>query len=115
MAPTSIDEYLSERKAGDVVSGRIVEVVGDSMVAELGEGICARGKILRRGNQENLREPVGAAKADLQSLSSMLAARWKSGVVPESSNPEEIRAGQVRRFRITQIDPAAKKIEVELA
>src|SRR5215471_9469413 len=115
MVPTSIDEYLAERKAGDVVSGRIVEVVGDSIVAELGEGISARGKILRLGNQENLREPVGAAKADLQSLSSMLAARWKAGVVAESSKPEEIRAGQVRSFRITKIDPAAKKIEVELA
>src|SRR5438105_13742303 len=29
LVPTSIDEYLSERKEGDAVSGRVVEVSGD--------------------------------------------------------------------------------------
>ena len=115
VAPTSIDEYLSERKTGEVVSGRIVEVSGDSLVAELGEGIRAAGKIRQPGNQPSLREPIGTAKGDLKSLSSMLAARWKSGAVAESSKPEEIRVGQVRTFRITKLDPATKKIEVELA
>jgi hypothetical protein len=45
----------------------------------------------------------------------MLAARWKSGTVAESSRPQEIQPGQVRNFRITKLDRAAKKIEVELA
>jgi hypothetical protein len=31
------------------------------------------------------------------------------------SKPEAARAGQVRQFRITQLDSAAKKIELELA
>ena len=115
MAPTSIDEYLSEHKTGDLVSGRIVEISGDSIVAELGEGVRAAGKIGQRANQHSLQETIGAAKTDLKSLSSMLAARWKSGGAAESSKPEEIRAGQVRSFRITKLDPAAKKIEVELA
>lgn len=115
VTPTSIDEYLSERKPGEVVSGRIVEVSGDSLVAELGEGIRAAGKSRQPDNQPSLAEPTGPAKADLKSLSSMLAARWKSGAVTESSKPEEIRVGQVRTFRITKLDPATKKIEVELA
>jgi len=97
------------------VSGRIVEISGDSIVAELGEGVRAAGKIGQRANQHSLQETIGAAKTDLKSLSSMLAARWKSGGAAESSKPEEIRAGQVRSFRITKLDPAAKKIEVELA
>ena len=115
MAPTSIDEYLSERKTGDVVSGRIVEISGDSIVAELGEGIHAAGKLRQPGNEQSLGEPSGAAQTDLKSLSSMLAARWKSGAVAKSPKPEEIRPGQVLTFRITKLDPAAKKIEVELA
>jgi small subunit ribosomal protein S1 len=45
----------------------------------------------------------------------MLQARWKGGAVAESAQPEEIRAGQVRSFRITKLDRAEKKIEVELA
>lgn len=114
LVPTSIDEYLSERKIGDVVSGRIVEIAGGSIVAELGEGIRAAGKIEPGRREEKAAAPAGAAKTDLKSLSSMLAARWKSGAVAESSKPEELRAGQVRRFRITKLDPAAKKIEVEL-
>src|ERR1039458_1686270 len=47
LIPTSIDEYIAEHKVGDVVSGRVVEVNGDSAVAELGAGIkatCGAGK-----------------------------------------------------------------------
>ena len=45
----------------------------------------------------------------------MLAARWKAAPVAESSKPQEVRAGQVRSFRITKLDSVAKKIEIELA
>jgi len=115
LAPTSIDEYLAEHKAGDMVSGRIIQVSGESVVAELGEGIRAAGKIGQQKTSEKApAAKSGAGKTDLQSLSSMLAARWKSGAVAESSQPQEIRAGEVRRFRITTVDAAAKKIEVEL-
>ena len=59
-------------------------------------------------------EQPGADKPDVKSLSSMLAARWKAGSVAESPKAQEVRAGQVRSFRITTLDPAARKIEVEL-
>jgi small subunit ribosomal protein S1 len=49
----------------------------------------------------------------LASLSSILQARWKGGKVTDSK-PQEVRAGQVRSFRISDMDAAAKKIEVEL-
>jgi small subunit ribosomal protein S1 len=39
--PTSLDEYIAEHKPGDQVSGRVVEIAGDSAVIELGEGIRA--------------------------------------------------------------------------
>src|SRR5207248_11531254 len=41
LVPTCIDEYLAEHQQADVVSGRIVEVAGDSAQVELGEGIRA--------------------------------------------------------------------------
>jgi small subunit ribosomal protein S1 len=44
----------------------------------------------------------------------MLQARWKGGTVAESATPQEVRAGQVRSFRITKLDRPPNQIEVEL-
>jgi small subunit ribosomal protein S1 len=112
LVPTSIDEYVAEHQQGDVVSGRVVEVSGEATQVELGEGIRAACSI-SKAKQENANRPAGAG-TDVASLSSMLAARWKSGAVAESSKPQEIRPGQVRQFRITNLDTTTKKIEVEL-
>jgi small subunit ribosomal protein S1 len=112
LVPTSIDEYVVEHKAGDEVSGRVIEVLGGGAQVELGEGIRAACKIARPKREDAAR--VSGTDIDVASLSSMLAARWKSGAVAESSRPQEIQSGQVRKFRITRLDPAAKKIEVEL-
>jgi|KBSMisStandDraft_5_1062788.scaffolds.fasta_scaffold17658_3 small subunit ribosomal protein S1 len=113
LVPTSIDEYLAEHQPGDVVSGRVVEVTGESVLVELGEGIRATGKIREAAKQADSEAP--GTNTDLKSLSSMLAAKWKAGAVTESSKPQEIRAGQVRSFRIRSLDAGAKKIEIELA
>ena len=113
LVPTSIDEYLAEHQLGDVVSGRIVECTGDSAIVELGEGIIAQCSVTENAKQEHPNVAAGS-KMDLSSLSSMLQARWKSGTVAESSKPQELQVGQVRRLRITHLDPTAKKIEVTL-
>jgi small subunit ribosomal protein S1 len=108
LVPTSIDEYLAEHKEGDVVTGRLM----DDSRAELGEGIHATCRITAAPAAKS--EPALAAKADLSSLSSMLQARWKTGSGgPPKADPAKV--GQVRSFRITRLDAAAKKIEVELA
>ena len=112
LIPTSIDEYVAEHKPGDQVSGRVVEVSDGGAQVELGEGIRAACK-LSPPKKEDAARSSGTA-TDVASLSSMLAARWKSGTVAESSKPQEIQSGQIRQFRITRLDPAAKKIEVEL-
>src|SRR5579862_3579153 len=41
LEPTSIDEYVAERKTGETVSGRIVDVSGGRIKVELGEGVRA--------------------------------------------------------------------------
>ena len=110
LVPTGIDEYLAEHKQGDVVTGRLIDESGTRV--ELGEGIHAMCKAGSAVSAKS--EAASSAKADLSSLSTMLQARWKTGVgAPAKTEPA--RAGQVRSFRITKIDTAAKKIELELA
>ena len=116
LLPTSIDEYISDHKAGDVVSGRVVEAAGGSAKVELGEGIQATCRVTSEATQQQsaTNKPL-AAKADIGSLSSMLQARWKGAQGAQEVQSDELRAGQIRRFRITRIAEPEKTIEVELA
>lgn len=115
MVPTSIDEYLAEHQAGDTVTGRIVEVLDATARVEVGEGIQATCRISMEPTQQTSSVTSSAGSPDLARLGSMLQARWKSGPTAQSAKPQEIRAGQVRSFRITKIDATARKIELELA
>jgi small subunit ribosomal protein S1 len=120
LVPTGLDEYLAEHKVGDIVSGRLMETAGKDARVELGEGIIAACPLLEVSNkQANEKKPNQSAKpesnkADLSSLSSMLQARWK-GASTAAAQPEPIRQGQIRNFRITKLDAATKKIEVAIA
>jgi small subunit ribosomal protein S1 len=113
LVPTSIEEYIGERKEGDAVSGRVIEVSGGQARVELGEGIFATCKVKEQPKSEKKEEKAASGKADLSSLGAMLQARWKGGAGEVSSSPEEIRPGQVRSFKIKKLDAAGKKIEVE--
>jgi small subunit ribosomal protein S1 len=112
LVPTGLDEYIAEHNTGDVVTGRLIDESGAQARVELGEGIHATCKMTAVAPAKS--EAQKEAKADLSSLSSMLQARWKSG----SGGPakaEPVRAGQVRSFRIVNLDRATKKIELEFA
>jgi small subunit ribosomal protein S1 len=118
LVPTGLDEYIAEHKEGDVVTGRMIEISGGHARVELGEGIQAKCRMSAASGEAEQKETgaetgAGAAKVDLSSLGSMLQARWKGG--SGEAKPEPVRAGQIRQFRITQLDVSAKKIEVELA
>jgi len=115
MAPSSLDEYIAEHKEGDVVSGRMLEVSGGHARVELGEGVLATCRMVEDAPAKKEEEPAAAKSADLSSLSSMLQQRWKSGASTVSARPDASSAGQVRSFRISRLDPATKKIELELA
>jgi hypothetical protein len=46
----------------------------------------------------------------------MLSAKWKQGGgAGETSGKPSARAGEIRSFRISSLDPATKLIELELA
>jgi small subunit ribosomal protein S1 len=106
---------LAEHQAGDTVTGRIVEVLDGSARVEVGEGIQATCRISMEPTEQTSSASSTPGKPDLAALGSMLQARWKSGPTSQPTKPQEMRAGQVRSFRITKIDPTAKKIELELA
>jgi small subunit ribosomal protein S1 len=117
LVPTGLDEYLAEHKEGDVVTGRVVEVSQGRARVELGEGVVATCRIPAEGaakeNKPAEPAPSSSSKPDLSSLGSMLQARWKSGGA-EETKPEASRTGQIRKFRISKLDPATKVIELEL-
>ena len=115
LVPTSIEEYIAEHKLGDVVTGRVIEVAGEHLRVELGEGLQASCRVAPAVQAKSKEESQSSSKADLSSLSSILQARWKGGDCTATPKPEAIRAGQVRSFRITQLDQTARKIELELA
>jgi small subunit ribosomal protein S1 len=122
LVPSGLDEYIAEHKEGDVVSGRMIEVSDGHARVELGEGIHAACRIdaAAAAEKASQAEPNASSsksqpKPDLSSLGSMLQARWKGGTPAGGAKPEPVRAGQLRKLRIAKLDPATKKIELELA
>jgi small subunit ribosomal protein S1 len=113
LIPSSLDEYMAEHKIGDVVSGRVIDDAGSAAQVELGEGI--RATCVASGQSSSNDRATISAKPDLSALSSMLKAKWKMGPGPGNSAPESLRAGQIRSFRITDLDTDAKTIKLELA
>ncbi len=112
LEPTTIDHYISEHRPGETVSGRLVEVHGNRAKVELGEGVIVSCQL--KQNEDSASKLDQTKAKDVGSLSAMLAAKWKQG---ESVGPskETARAGQVRSFRISSLDPAKKLIELEIA
>jgi small subunit ribosomal protein S1 len=111
LVPTGLDEYIAEHKVGEIVSGRLIDVSGEQGTVELGDGIHALARLVL---ETAAKEQSQTGAADLSSLSSMLAARWKSGPSPTEAKSEAVRAGQIRSFRITMLDRGAKKMKVQL-
>jgi small subunit ribosomal protein S1 len=112
LEPTTVDHYISEHRPGETVSGRLIEVSGDSAKVELGEGVMAICQIKNRA--ETAAQSRSARPADISSLGAMLEARWKKGGTG-GEGKESARAGQVRSFRIARLDSSKKLIELELA
>jgi small subunit ribosomal protein S1 len=120
LIPTSLDEFLAEHKAGDAVTGRVASIHDGVAQVELGEGILCSCKLpAEKPAEPAVEEAPKAATVDLSALSSMLKNKWKTGAPAASAassktKAEPVSAGQVRSFRISQIDSAAKRVTLEL-
>jgi len=109
LEPTSIDEYMAEHKVGEVVSGRVVDVSGNRAKVELGEGVMSFAALPEQKKEAS----AGAGKVDLSAMTALLANKWKSGG-GDAGQPEGVRTGQIRNFKITAIDLEKKKVEIEM-
>src|SRR6266404_5721995 len=121
LVPTGLDEYLAEHNEGDIVTGRMVDVSEGRARVELGEGVVATCRMPEekpaqedKSAESESTSSSSSARPDLSSLGSMLQTRWKSGAATDEAKPEAARAGQIRKFRIAKLDPAGKRIELEL-
>jgi len=115
LEPTTVDEFIGEHRAGETVTGRVVELGKETAKVELGDGVFAECRLAPEQSQEEPSAPA-SGKTDLSSLTAMLSAKWKQGSAPAAgSRREPARSGQIRSFRILSLDAAKKKIEVELA
>ncbi|MBV9303362.1 MAG: 30S ribosomal protein S1 [Acidobacteriaceae bacterium] len=112
LEPTSVDHYISDHRLGDTVNGRLVEVRGNKATVELGEGVLATCQLKPAQDKTPIQEKPKTA--DVSSLSAMLAEKWKQGG-SAAATKEAAREGQVRSFRIANLDPAKRLIELELA
>jgi small subunit ribosomal protein S1 len=119
LEPTSTDHYIAEHQAGESVTGRVVEVKGDRVKVELGDGVFGHCKLAATEAAES-KSTGNAEKVDVASVTAMLAAKWKGGGSNESkgsSAPDKnaVRPGQIRTFTIANMDAEHKRIQLELA
>ena len=116
LVPTGLDEYLAEHSEGDVVTGRIVEVSGEQMRVELGEGVHATCRSVRWMEDQLRRGEQGSGLARTYPRSALCCNQGGRVERRKSvAEPEAVRAGQIRSFRITGLDRTAKTITLEVA
>lgn len=116
LEPTRTDEFIASHQPGDAVTGRIIEVKGDRARVELGDGVFAMCRLKQEGGPEQ-KSGASSSKVDLSAMTAMLSAKWKQGGGESSSapDPNALRPGQVRSFRIASVDPGQKRIDLDLA
>jgi len=115
LTPTPVDEYIASHTEGESVTGRITDVKGNRIIVDLGENV--HGVCQLAAQEQKTEERSGPV--DLSALSTMLASKWKGG--PSSGGSQDSgpkkdvpRPGQIRSFKVTKVDAAAKRIDLEL-
>jgi len=104
---TAADEFAKDSKVGDQIIGRVINVRGNEVRVQLGEGVEGVCVVEATASSE---APAPASGA---SLAEQLAAAWKSGVKPASrAGSQPYQAGELRTFKIKSIDSSGKKIEL---
>jgi small subunit ribosomal protein S1 len=128
LIPTGIDEFLAEHAIGDNVTGRIIDIDHVSNIArvELGDGIFAPCPVPPAVTPVDTPPPTGGAPVDLSQLGSLLASKWKTDITAKpaklqptppkpASSGEAPYPGQLRSFRIADLDASTKKIALALS
>jgi small subunit ribosomal protein S1 len=111
LEPTSADNYIAEHQVGETVTGRVSEVKEGRVKVQLAEGVTGMCHLPK--SEKEASGSGGTSKVDVSALGAMLSARWREGGAGESSK-NELRVGQIRQFKITNLDVANKRVDVEL-
>ena len=103
---TPADQFVQDVSVGDRITGRVVQVRGNEVRVQLGEGVEGVCKIETASSD--------ASAPSSGSLAEQLAAAWKGGAKTFARSPggEPYVEGQLRSFKIKAIDPEKKKIEL---
>jgi small subunit ribosomal protein S1 len=113
LEPTTADIFIGEHTVGQLISGRVADSNKERARVDLGEGVTGICKLAAPAAVAGKSGSSGGQKADVGSLSAMLSAKWKS----RGGNEVEetgLKVGQVRQFKITALDAANKRIDLEL-
>jgi small subunit ribosomal protein S1 len=110
LVPTGLDEFMAEHRAGDVVTGRVFSISRDTAQVEFGDGVY--GECPPTGSAAATYRAGAGSAGNIADISSMLMARWKGAAPSGARTLEPLEVGQVRRFRITKLDPATRLIIV---
>jgi small subunit ribosomal protein S1 len=119
LEPTSLDIFIQEHQVGEQITGRVVEVHGNRLRIELSEGVIASVKVAAPAESEQPAGGVSESRVDVSSAAALLAAKFKSGGFggggsDEKSKKDQVRPGQLKAVKITNLDAANRKVEIEL-
>ena len=106
---TAADEFAKDASVGDQVTGRVLQVRGNEVRVQLGEGVEGVCTLQPEGGVAEAPTAVAGS-----SLADQLAAAWKGGVKAPSkgTGAEPYQEGQLRSFKIKSVDAGGKKIEL---
>jgi small subunit ribosomal protein S1 len=113
LEPTELDKYVASVSVGDTVNGRVLKASADRIDVELDEGVrgvCRLATAEASTQSEAASAPAGG---DVSSLSARLQAAWKGGAAGGQGAPE-FQTGEVRTFKVTNVDAASGVIELSL-
>lgn len=114
LEPTVVDMFIASHQVGDTVSGRVVSTDAHVARVQVAEGVTAICRLPKDEPAPPSQPAADQSKAGLSELSAMLSARWKSGPPESAQRAAALRAGEVRSFRISALDPNRKTVEVEI-
>lgn len=113
LEPTELDKYVAAVAVGDTVNGRVLKASADRIDVELDEGVRGVCRLAAAEAPEQSDEPSADPGADVSSLSARLQAAWKGGAAGGQGG--EFQTGEVRTFKVTNVDAASGVIELALA
>lgn len=112
LEPTELDKYVASVAVGDTVNGRVLKASADRIDVELDEGVRGVCRLAAAEAPAQSEETPASPGADVSSLGARLQAAWKGAAGGQAT--VEFQTGEVRTFKVTNVDAASGVIELAL-